>query len=38
VRYQLPFYPFSEVAHPLVRRQLARIFAYRREAVIKALG
>jgi ligand-binding SRPBCC domain-containing protein len=29
VRYWLPLYPFGEVVHPLVRRQLRRIFAFR---------
>ena len=37
VRYRLPLSPFGEVAHPLVRRQLRRIFAYREQAVRAAL-
>jgi ligand-binding SRPBCC domain-containing protein len=36
VRWRLPFWPLGEVAAPLVRRQLARIFQYRERAV-KAL-
>ncbi len=37
VRYRLPLPPAGEIAFPLVKRQLARIFSYRREAVQAAL-
>lgn len=37
VRYRLPFSPLGDIALPLVRRQLDRIFAYRTEAVTKLL-
>ena len=33
VRYQLPFWPLGEVAYPLVRAQLGRIFRYRQQAI-----
>lgn len=37
VRYQLPFSPFGEVFHPLVRLQLKRIFRFRQLAVRSCL-
>ena len=37
VRYELPFAPFGEVFHPLVRLQLERIFRFRRSAVRSCL-
>jgi len=37
VTYALPFWPLGEVALPLVRLQLARIFRYRQEATARAL-
>ena len=37
VRYRLPLSPLGDVAYPLVRRQLARIFAYRQRAVTAVL-
>lgn len=37
VRYALPFGILGRMVHPLVRRQLARIFAYRQRAVERVL-
>lgn len=37
IRYRLPAGWLGELAHPVVRRQLARIFAYRQRAVREAL-
>jgi len=37
VRYRLPFTPFGEVFHPLVRLQLGRIFRFRQSAVRSCL-
>ena len=33
VRYGLPFWPLGEIAHPLVRLQLGRIFRFRQSAM-----
>jgi ligand-binding SRPBCC domain-containing protein len=37
VRYGLPFWPFGEIAHPIVRLQLERIFRFRQSAVRRHL-
>jgi ligand-binding SRPBCC domain-containing protein len=37
VRYRLPFEPFSEILHPMVRLQLKRIFRFRQLAVRSCL-
>lgn len=38
VRYRLPFFPFGEVAYPLVRLQLRRVFNYRAARLKDLLG
>ena len=37
VRYRLPLSPLGDIVHPLVRRQLDRIFSYRTETVTRLL-
>ena len=38
VTYELPFFPFGELAAPLVQLQLRRIFAYRARALERQFG
>jgi ligand-binding SRPBCC domain-containing protein len=38
VRWALPLFPLGEIARPLVRRQLARIFGYRETRVRELLA
>jgi len=38
VRYALPLWPLGELARPLVRRELAAIFDFRRDAVARLLA
>lgn len=38
VVYQLPLFPLGELALPLVKLQLQRIFAYRRQIIAQLLG
>lgn len=35
VRYAMPFAPFGELVHPLVRAELRRIFAFRHAAMAR---
>ena len=37
VQYRLPLFPVGELAYPLVKRQLQRIFAFRRQAITALL-
>jgi ligand-binding SRPBCC domain-containing protein len=37
VRYGLPFWPLGELAHPIVRLQLGRVFRFRQSAVRRFL-
>jgi ligand-binding SRPBCC domain-containing protein len=35
VEYELPFWPFGELAYPIVRVQLQRVFAFRKQYLAK---
>ena len=37
VSYRLPLWPLGEIAYPMVRWQLERIFAYREETITRVL-
>ncbi len=37
VYYRLPFFPMGELAYPLIKWQLRRIFAFRRQAIATLL-
>ena len=37
VRYRLPLWPLGEAAHPVVKRQLRRIFTYRQREIQRLL-
>ena len=38
VHYRLPFFPVGESAYPLIKRQLRRIFDFRRQAIMALLS
>ena len=38
VKYRLPFWPFGEIAYPVVRAQLKRIFNYRQQKIRESLN
>jgi ligand-binding SRPBCC domain-containing protein len=38
VRYRLPLSPLGDLFHPLIRRQIARIFSFRERAVTSLLA
>lgn len=38
VRYRLPLEPLGDLAYPLIRLQLGRIFAYRRDVIADVLS
>ena len=38
VKYRLPLWPFGEIAYPIVRRQLDRVFRFRQQSIVRLLG
>jgi hypothetical protein len=38
VHYELPLPPFGRIAHPFVRRELRRVFDYRRQVIAERFG
>ena len=38
VSYRLPLWPLGEIAYPLVRAQLRRIFSYRQQIILESMA
>ncbi len=37
VKYRFPLWPFGEIAYPIVRRQLDRVFRFRQQSIVLLL-